>query len=220
MSRVSRYATSTKNIVGCTVAIAGPVLALTGVVGPAAGLVLVVPLYCFGALVAPKQRAAAIDAADEARQVRKALNDARRQAYAGAPGQIASKVNRIADRITETLPRADSLGRGSPAHYVLVRCATDYLPETLHAYLDLPRTWAKHQAVSDGRTPLALVVEQLDVLGREIDEIAEAVNRADTDKLFANGRFLDEKFGKHALDQGNAGNTSGNAAGNNRLPPG
>ena len=204
MSELSRYATSTKNIVGCTLAIAGPVLALTGVVGPVAGLALVVPLYAVGALVAPKRRGTAADPVSEARRVRKALNDARRTAYGRTPPQIAAKVNRIANTITDTLPRADSLGRGSPGRFALVRCATNYLPETLQAYVDLPKSWAKHQVVTDGKTPLTLLGEQLDLLGGQVDEIADAVNRADTDKLLANGRFLDEKFGTHVLDPGNA----------------
>jgi hypothetical protein len=48
----------------------------------------------------------------------------------------------------------------------------------------------------EGKTPLILLVEQLDLLMEKMDEIAEAVNRADSDKLIAHGRFLDEKFGK------------------------
>jgi hypothetical protein len=33
-----------------------------------------------------------------------------------------------------------------------------------------------------------------------MDEVADAVHRADTDKLIANGRFLADRFGTGALD--------------------
>jgi hypothetical protein len=54
--------------------------------------------------------------------------------------------------------------------------------------------------VANGKTSRVLVVEQLDVLAAEIKEIADAVNRADTDRLIVNGRFLATKFGREALD--------------------
>ena len=106
----------------------------------------------------------------------------------------------IATTINEILPRADALGAGSPGQYVLVQCATDYLPTSLQAYLDLPRAYADREVVTDGKTPRALLSEQLDVLARQINEVADAVNRADSDKLIANGRFLAEKFGHGPLD--------------------
>jgi len=83
-----------------------------------------------------------------------------------------------------------------------VQCATDYLPSALQAYLDLPRNYAEQHVVTEGKTPHVMLSEQLTVLKKQIDEIADAVNRADTDKLAANGRFLAEKFGKGPLDLG------------------
>ncbi len=42
------------------------------------------------------------------------------------------------------------------------------------------------------------------MLAAEIKEIADAVNRADTDRLIVNGRFLEAKFGRTALDVENS----------------
>ena len=74
------------------------------------------------------------------------------------------------------------------------------MPSALQAYLDLPGSYADNHVMSNGKTPLMLLSDQLDVLAVEINEIAEAVNRADTDRLVVNGRFLAEKFGRNALD--------------------
>ncbi|MEZ5200553.1 MAG: hypothetical protein R2742_04265 [Micropruina glycogenica] len=43
--------------------------------------------------------------------------------------------------------------------------ATDYLPEAIGAYLRLPRDWADSRPVENGKTPLLLLIDQLDPLG-------------------------------------------------------
>jgi hypothetical protein len=196
----ARYLTSTKNITGCVLAVGGPVLALTGVVAPPLGLALVPALYAIGALAAPGHRHVDVVAGVDPQDVRRSLTEIRRRTDNRVPPEVSTRIARIADTITDTLPRADALGAGSPGQFVLVQCATDYLPTALQGYLDLPRNYADHHVVSDGKTPLALLTEQLDVLAKEIDEIADAVNRADTDRLIANGRFLAQKFGRGPLD--------------------
>jgi hypothetical protein len=41
--------------------------------------------------------------------------------------------------------------------------------------------------------------DQLDLLGSKLSEVADAVHKKDSDALLANGRFLEEKFGKSEL---------------------
>jgi hypothetical protein len=196
----ARYATSTKHITGCTVAIAGPALALAGVLTPPVGLVLVPALYAIGALAAPARERVNVVAGFDPHDVQRSLEQMRRHTLTRVPTRIGLKITTIATTITEILPRAGALGAGSPGPYVLVRCATDYLPTALQAYLDLPRSYAENHVVADGKTPLALLSEQLDVLAKQIDEIVDNVNCADSNKLIANGLFLAEKFGRGPLD--------------------
>jgi hypothetical protein len=198
--RAARYATSTKNIAGLVLAVGGPVLALTGVVAAPLGLALAPALYAIGALLAPSRRRVNVIAGVDPHDVKRSLAEIERRTAGRVPLEISQKVSAIATTINEILPRADALGAGSPGQYVLVQCATDYLPTALQAYLDLPRAYADRQVVADGKTPRALLSDQLDVLARQINEIADAVNRADSDKLIANGRFLAEKFGHGPLD--------------------
>ena len=200
--RFARYATSTKHITGCALAVVGPALAVAGVLAPPVGLALVPVLYAIGAVAAPARRRVDIVAGLELHDVQRSLEQLQRRTLARVPDRIALKVTRIATTIVEILPRAGALGAGSPGPYVLVACATDYLPTALQRYLDLPRAYADRHVVADGKTPLDLLAEQLDLLSNEIDEIVENINAADSGKLIAHGRFLAEKFGHGPLDIG------------------
>jgi hypothetical protein len=183
------------------------VLALAGVIAPPVGLVLAPALYAVGALAAPERRHVDVIAGLDPNDVTRSLSEIESRTANRVPADVSEQIHNIATAIRETLPRAGSLGTGSPAQFVLVQCATDYLPSALQAYLDLPRNYAENHIVSDGKTPHGLLNDQLRVLQKQIDEISDAVNRADTDKLVANGRFLAEKFGKGPLDLGKPGDT-------------
>jgi len=201
---IGRYTTSTKHIVGCTAAIAGPALSLAGVLSVARGLLLVPVLYTVGVLVAPRARRKHPADVFDPRAVERSLGRLERRIAGRVPYDISTKTSRIASAINETLPRADALGPGAAGHYALVACATDYLPTTLQVYLDLPRAYADHHIVAKGKTARVLVVEQLEVLAAEVKEIADAVNRADTERLIVNGRFLETRFGRETLDVENS----------------
>lgn len=195
-----RYVRSMKNIAGCVLAVGGPVLIFAGVVAAPVGLGLTPVLYAIGALAAPPRRRVDVVVGLDKNDVRTSLDKIQKKIMARVPERISTKVDAISRTIKEILPRADALGAGSPGQYVLYTCATDYLPTAIQAYLDLPRQYADTHVVADGKTSLDLLADQLDLLEKEINEIAANVNRADTDKLVANGRFLEEKFGSHPLD--------------------
>jgi hypothetical protein len=197
---VGRYVRSRKNIAGCMLAVGGPVLIFAGVVAAPVGLALTPVLYAIGALGAPPRRRTDVVAGLDKNDVRTSLDRIQKKIVSKVPARISTTVNTISRTINEILPRANALGAGSPGQYVLYACATDYLPTAIEAYLDLPRHYADTHVVVDGKTALDLLAEQLDLLEKEIKEIAANVNRADTDKLVANGRFLEEKFGSHPLD--------------------
>ena len=199
----ARWVKSAKNIAGCVLAVGGLFLIAAGVVTAAVGLLLIPVMYTVGALAAPPRRRVDVVAGLDKNDVRRSLDEIRTRIRTRAPDRIGAKVNTISRTIKEILPRADALGAGSPGKYVLYMCATEYLPTTIQAYLDLPREYADSHVVVDGKTPLDLLADQLDLLEKEVNEIAANVNRADTDKLLANGRFLEEKFGSHPLDPGN-----------------
>ena len=199
MSARRSYVTSTKHIVGCTLAIIGPALALAGVVAPPVGLALGVVLYMVGVSAVPAPKVHVVAGVDS-REVRRSLRQLERRVLPRVPYRLQLKTTRITREISDLLPRVGALGAESPSQYVLVRCATDYLPAALEAYTELPRSYADHQVVADGKTPLALLTEQLDLLTKQIDRIEGELNNVHSERLIINGRFLEEKFGPAPLD--------------------
>jgi hypothetical protein len=117
------------------------------------------------------------------------------------PPPVLVRLGRVTSIVRDTVPRLDRLGSGSPAAYNVMATATDYLPEAIGGYLRLPRQWADTRPVDKGKTPLMILVDQLDLLGRTMDKVFDAINRADAEALVVHGRFLQEKFG-HASTGG------------------
>ena len=111
------------------------------------------------------------------------------------PAPVASRVGRVTRVVREAIPRLDRLGAGSEQAYSVMATATDYLPEAIGGYLRLPRDWANSRPVDNGRTSLMVLIDQLDLLARTMDQVFDAVNRSDAAALVAHGRFLAEKFG-------------------------
>jgi hypothetical protein len=111
------------------------------------------------------------------------------------PAAVASRVARVTGIVRDTIPRLDQLGAGSYQAHTVVATATSYLPEAVGGYLRLPRQWADSRPISGGKTALMLLCDQLDLLGYKMDQVFDAVCRADAAALIAHGAFLAEKFG-------------------------
>ena len=111
------------------------------------------------------------------------------------PPAVESRVARVTGIVRETIPRLDQLGAGSYQAHSVVATATSYLPEAVGGYLRLPRQWADSRAIDGGKTALMVLCDQLDLLGYKMDQVYDAVCRADAAALVAHGAFLAEKFG-------------------------
>jgi hypothetical protein len=132
----------------------------------------------------------------DADQIGRALDEAVRTTSARLPSDVRARVVEIRREIFALLPSTAAFPVGSEDLYVIQRTATDYLPATLEAYLALPDDYATTRQLGDGKTPLQLLREQLQLLDEKLDEITEAVHRQDSERLVANGRFLEERFGR------------------------
>jgi hypothetical protein len=115
------------------------------------------------------------------------------------PDPVASRVERVASIVRDTIPRLDRLGAGSYQAHSVVATATSYLPEAVGAYLRLPRSWADSRPVSGGKTSMMLLCDQLDLLAYTMGQVLDAILRADAAALVAHGAFLQEKFGTGSL---------------------
>jgi hypothetical protein len=161
------------------------------VVGAAVGLV-----YLINVPVGASRRLPKAAAGLDVPAIGRALDGAVQMTSGRLPSDVQIKVTEIRRQIIELLPRTTAMSVGSEDLYVIERTATDYLPATLQAYLTLPEPSATTQVLRDGKTPVELLRAQLQLLDDRLDEIAEAVREQDSDRLVANGRFLEERFGR------------------------
>ncbi|HET9848654.1 MAG TPA: hypothetical protein VFR68_08880 [Candidatus Dormibacteraeota bacterium] len=205
--RLLVYLYSTKNIVGCLLAVVGLVLFFTGVVG-ALWPIVVIGLYLFGVLVTPSPKTIDLRSGFDPDDVRKAMDHEIRAVNGRVPADVLAKVQSIQQIILGILPRSGALPAGSPELFVVERTATEYLPTALESYLNLPRAYATLHQVQDGKTPKQVLMDQLTLLESKMNEVADDVHRNDTDRLLANGRFLEERFGRSALSLPGPGPTS------------
>lgn len=198
MDRALRYLGSGKNIAGSALALGGLGLHfLVPPLGGAVGLFVVPALYAIGALVVPARHEpdVPVERFDPGR-VQRALDGTVDMARGRVPADVMGRLTSIRQRIVELLPQAADLPGGSQDLYMLQRTATDYLPTTVRMYLALPPAYATTQVVQDGKTPLQVLADQLELLDGQMAEIGDAVRRRDTDRLLAQGRFLEERFGR------------------------
>ncbi|NQU37010.1 MAG: hypothetical protein HQ526_05360 [Actinobacteria bacterium] len=80
-----------------------------------------------------------------------------------------------------------------------VRIATDYLPNTLQSYLNVP-TDETPIRTGGGKSARELTMEQLDLISKALDGASENHANAEANKLLANKRFLESRFGGSSLD--------------------
>jgi hypothetical protein len=192
------YLYSRKNIVACLLALLGIALFFLGVIGPVWPAV-VIGLYLIGALVTPAGRTWDLLGGEEPSDLAAALDRQVGAVKGKVPDDVFQKVISIRQTILSILPKIDRLGQGSRDAFIVQKTATDYLPSTLQAYLNLPRAYATVHRMGDGRTASQVLLDQLTLLDSKMDEVADAVNKNDTDALLANGRFLEDRFGGSAL---------------------
>jgi hypothetical protein len=132
-------------------------------------------------------------------QIRSALAGVESLAKRAAPVEVADRVAAIGLAIREIADRQTTLAGSSPQVFAVLRTATDYLPTAVEAYLRLPQGYARTRPLADGRTALDVLVGQLNLLEKEMVDVADAVTQNDINRLLAHERFLTERFGRSAL---------------------
>jgi hypothetical protein len=116
----------------------------------------------------------------------------------GLPKECLDRLRSIQATLTELLPRLKELrDRGviSPKDsFTVVETVRRYLPDTLGAYLRLPRLYAQMQTLADGRTASRTLQDQLTVLDTSLKDVAKSAFAGDAEALVTNGQFLQNKF--------------------------
>jgi len=111
------------------------------------------------------------------------------------PLDVQVKVEQIRRKVEVLLKHAERFPFGSTELHVVRATRDDYLPRTLDAYFALPPNARETARVANGKTALEELRAQLQLLDSKLDEIAEDLERQNLDRLLANRRFLEERFG-------------------------
>jgi hypothetical protein len=197
--RLMLFLYSANNIAGCLLAMGGLGLYFAGIFH--AYLWLIVPgLYGAGALGWPRSHLAQTvehaELATEmlAEQVGRLVDSVAK----GLPREALDILHGIQSTLGELLPRLREMqDRGvisAKDSFTVLETVRRYLPDTLAAYLRLPRLYAQTQTLADGRTATQILLDQLKVLDASLKEVARDAFTGDAEKLITNGQFLRAKF--------------------------
>jgi hypothetical protein len=111
------------------------------------------------------------------------------------PIDVQVKVEQIRRKVDVILSYADRFPPFSQDLYLVRQTATDYLPRTVNTFLSMPRDAIDKPLNTGGRTAREELKAQLDLLDSKLDDIAQDLQRRDADRLLANRRFLETRFG-------------------------
>jgi hypothetical protein len=116
------------------------------------------------------------------------------------PIDVQVKVEQIRRKVDVLLGFADRFPPFSQDLYLVRQTASDYLPRTIDTFLSLSRDAVDRPVVAGGRTARDELKAQLELLDTKLDEIAQDLQRQDADRLLANRRFLESRFGERGAE--------------------
>ena len=123
-------------------------------------------------------------------------SDRRQPRQSELPIDVRVKVEQIRRKVDVLLGYADRFPPFSQDLHLVRQTASDYLPRTLNAFLAMkPDDVDKPLVSAGGKTAREELKAQLDLLDAKLDDIAQDLQRQDADRLLANRRFLEARFG-------------------------
>ncbi len=192
---------SAPNLVGSLLGLTGLGLYFLGVIHQF-WLLIVIGLYVIGVVATPKNTHYDLQLRKQLsiEDLRAELEDLVGKMHRKLPREAYERVKSIKNSVVEVLPQINDLGSSDHNIYLIQQTALDYLPATLEAYVNLPKFYANFQPIRNGKTAKQLLIEQLDLLDREMKQVVQEVYRNDTQQLIVHGRFLQDTFQKSLLD--------------------
>lgn len=197
-----KYLTSTRHLVGAGLALLGLAAYFLGWLG-AWWLLIVAGLYLAGVLLTPARTRVDAQLAQESsiNELSGELRGFVRSLRGKVPRELLERTQGIEGQLQAILPRLGTLeAQGDPNAFTVRQVITDYLPGTFRNYLNMPPELRAQASVRLGKSPDAVVAEQLDLLSSTLDRVSADTISGDADALQANGRFLKEKFGRPDLE--------------------
>jgi hypothetical protein len=189
------------NIVGCSLALLGVGLHFFALLGPG-WLPIVAGLYGIGWLATwlrladkPIQTAPTL----EIGQLLVWVQRLRAQVEMKIPHDSLRQLDSIIATLSHLVPKLEEFyARESWDRrdlFLVQRIVSEYLPNTLNAYMRLPPAYsAMHRVAGRNQTPRELLLEQMTLLDEQLEKILENALAEDVDAMLANEHFLQERF--------------------------
>lgn len=123
----------------------------------------------------------------------------RAQVESKIPHDSLRKIDSIIATLSHLLPKLEEInargGWDARELFLVQRIVTEYLPNTLNAYLRLPSAYsAMHRVVGRDKTPRELLLDQMTLLDQQLQQSLENALAEDVDAMLVNERFLIERF--------------------------
>jgi hypothetical protein len=189
------YLYSNKNLVASACAIVAVLAYLAGVIHDY-WWEIVIGVYALPALAIPGHGGTGVSfdqSMNDADLVAKLESLAERSAKL-LPQEQAQKVGEICSLLEAAIPAISAKSYPDQLAHDVRTTASEYLPETIDAYLRMPPAFRSVQKLQDGKTASQTFDEQLGLLETHLQSVATDLAANDASSLLANGRFLREKF--------------------------
>jgi len=186
---------SNGNILGSLLALLGLVLFFLGLI-KSFWFVIVLGLYGIGFLLAPKNRTVSFKINQDLsiEELQKSLKVLSKEVKKRVSLPVLERVNSIIETINSLLPHLSKIESNHHNLHIIKQTATDYLPQMLNTYLELPTAFARFHHIKGNQTPRDILIDQLDLLDNEMKQILVDILKQDTEALVTHGRFLKNKF--------------------------
>jgi hypothetical protein len=189
------YLYSNKNIAGCVCATLATGAYLAGFIQDFWWAI--VPLaYAVPAIATPSAPQIEIEmqqAMSDA-QVIEALSRLSADAPRALPADVAANVRDVCAMLQSAIPIISRAHAGDQIAHDIRQMATEYLPQTVQYYTQLPPAYRNIKKLQDGKTATQILGEQIALLKTHLQGILDNLSSNDANALLTNGRFLREKF--------------------------
>lgn len=109
--------------------------------------------------------------------------------------EAKAKIEKIKSSLLAVLSRLQTTtDETDPNLYNVRQIALEYLPNTVEQFINLPPTLVAAETLAQGKSPKAILHEQLDVLDGTLSKMLNSLYQKDTQGLMAHGHFLRDKF--------------------------
>ncbi len=190
---------SRRHLVGCVLALIGPVLLFTHVIAHG-WLWITLGLYMSGVLLTPATKPVALPAPQAPvltlDQALTRLQQQLQQQKSALPTPAVQILNQIYQRIDDMVQPERERSGIDERLFALDDIVQRYIPEMLTQYLQLPQQFRSEHVLKSGQTAQAMLLEQLQLLDGEVHQLSLAIAENDAARLAEFSQFLQQRFAK------------------------